>query len=852
MCKLVFPIPDETKAQQGPDQGDQAIQPRDDTCHPRPHTPAIRRRVRLWEMQQGVGLNSIPSPSVRPPGAACGVGNPPKAVSPSSTQEHHTADIGCDPLTDFGNPFRLASTQQLGQSVGEGSEEDAQQPTLRTCSSEEVLLLNSPEQPSHYLAELLSGPRTRLQSPSSSAKELDSLGDLRMSECTSWGLQEQSLADNWPDCCFREEELSAGCWSDVPSLSWSPSEQLTSIMPSVSITVSHTPLPALPEEVSSTSYTHSAQSQHTAAAHATSLPSPSLLASESFDEDAGLQRMTSSTTPLHSAMGHAYDLAAVSSQTLQRQLTPSSDQQLPAQDPALSSGVSWDALLNFQMLHGGSHRKRRHNELDADISMVEWPLAVTGNSPNSQPRQHDHQPEIPAIGSACTSQPRHDSSQPENHAIGSACSSQPRRDSHQPEIIAIGSPGTSQSSIMQEVLAPEMRQLQVHKQQLEGLQADLQFLHIAGMMQTAQEQKLAALADHLLRLRASGASPKLRKRLIVQTLSEFDEIRRPALHASKQEMFIPSSQLEELSRCQGFSMEAAVNSVLSGSFNATISISVGPLAGQHAVSEALTAPIQQYIVTQQSYLSALEVGEDQGKCVAEARGQCNSAAGRHAARMMTEVIALSLCTMHARKRRLTWFQHVNLQTLRAGKIDLRGWLRVAEAAGITQEQRQQLIQLRDEYIIRTEEALAHRMQLWQNMSKCLAGLSKGTLDAGSRSQSCSQDELAVVDALKLNLELHLNIYAHMMRAWTMVILTPYQMGVICTEAVSLTGPFTQDCPGMYLLEALAVNAGQPTTREVLSRVGNAPVLATFAAQVYQNSNSWQTMRAAAAVDPRMN
>ncbi len=44
---------------------------------------------------------------------------------------------------------------------------------------------------------------------------------------------------------------------------------------------------------------------------------------------------------------------------------------------------------------------------------------------------------------------------------------------------------------------------------------------------------------------------------------------------------------------------------------------------------------------------------------------------------MTQVIALSMCTMHARKRRLTWFQHLNLQTLRAGKLDLPRWLRIA-------------------------------------------------------------------------------------------------------------------------------------------------------------------------------
>ena len=56
----------------------------------------------------------------------------------------------------------------------------------------------------------------------------------------------------------------------------------------------------------------------------------------------------------------------------------------------------------------------------------------------------------------------------------------------------------------------------------------------------AQEQKLAALADHLLRLRASGASPKQRKRLMVQALSEFDETRRTASHTAKQVHTTPS------------------------------------------------------------------------------------------------------------------------------------------------------------------------------------------------------------------------------------------------------------------------------------------------------------------------
>ena len=50
-----------------------------------------------------------------------------------------------------------------------------------------------------------------------------------------------------------------------------------------------------------------------------------------------------------------------------------------------------------------------------------------------------------------------------------------------------------------------------------------------------------------------------------------------------------------------------------------------------------------------------------------------------------------------------------------------------EAAGITGYQRQQLVQLRNEYIISTERTLATRMQLWQNMSNCLSGVGGGQL-----------------------------------------------------------------------------------------------------------------------------
>ncbi len=72
-----------------------------------------------------------------------------------------------------------------------------------------------------------------------------------------------------------------------------------------------------------------------------------------------------------------------------------------------------------------------------------------------------------------------------------------------------------------------------------------------------------------------------------------------------QKIFSPSIYVEELSQSQGFSMEAAMNSVLSGSYGATINISMGPLAGRYAVSEALTAPIQQYVDTQRQYLAGV-------------------------------------------------------------------------------------------------------------------------------------------------------------------------------------------------------------------------------------------------------
>ena len=49
-------------------------------------------------------------------------------------------------------------------------------------------------------------------------------------------------------------------------------------------------------------------------------------------------------------------------------------------------------------------------------------------------------------------------------------------------------------------------------------------------------------------------------------------------------------------------MDAAVNSVMSGSYGAAINISMGPLAGRYPVSDALTAPIHDYVDTQRKLL----------------------------------------------------------------------------------------------------------------------------------------------------------------------------------------------------------------------------------------------------------
>ncbi|KAK9840719.1 hypothetical protein WJX84_003301 [Apatococcus fuscideae] len=394
--------------------------------------------------------------------------------------------------------------------------------------------------------------------------------------------------------------------------------------------------------------------------------------------------------------------------------------------------------------------------------------------------------------------------------------------------------------------ALKMKQLREQKQLLEGFQSELTTLHIAEMMQTAQEQKLMKLANRLLRLRASGAPIRQRQGLIVGAISAINEIRRTTPHFSQKKAFTPSVFVEELSNGQGFSMDAAVNSVMSGSYGAAINISMGPLAGRYPVSDALTAPIHDYVDTQRQMLMTV------ADCMDEALGDCKSMAGQHVTRLMTEVIALSMCTMHARKRRLTWFQHLNLQTLRAGKLDLKAWLDVADMAQITPEQREQLVHVRETYIALTRQTLGVRTQLWQNVRDALASSQQAVMTGASSMAACGQTEMEAVEALKQNMEMYLDAYGHMLRDWTMVILTPFQIGVICAKAIPLTGKFTQDCPGLYLLEALAIDAGKRSTADLLSSVGSAPVLATFAPRMYQSADSWRVMRDAASVDPRMN
>ena len=49
----------------------------------------------------------------------------------------------------------------------------------------------------------------------------------------------------------------------------------------------------------------------------------------------------------------------------------------------------------------------------------------------------------------------------------------------------------------------------------------------------AQENKLAGLASQMLRLRASGASPRRREGLIMKTMAAINEIRHTTPHVSR-------------------------------------------------------------------------------------------------------------------------------------------------------------------------------------------------------------------------------------------------------------------------------------------------------------------------------
>ena len=69
-----------------------------------------------------------------------------------------------------------------------------------------------------------------------------------------------------------------------------------------------------------------------------------------------------------------------------------------------------------------------------------------------------------------------------------------------------------------------------------------------------------------------------------------------------------------------------------------------------------------------------------------------------------------------------------------------------------------------------------RMQLWRNLRGSLASSQQALLSGGSPASQIGLNELEAIDALKLNMEMYLDTYAHMLRVWTMVCLTPFQVG----------------------------------------------------------------------------
>ncbi len=106
---------------------------------------------------------------------------------------------------------------------------------------------------------------------------------------------------------------------------------------------------------------------------------------------------------------------------------------------------------------------------------------------------------------------------------------------------------------------------------------------------------------------------------------------------------------------------------------------------------------------------------------------------------------------------------------------IRIWLLVQDVAGITAEQRAQLVELRQEYLSSTQQTLSMRMQLWRNLRESLASSHQVLMSDNPGMAHCNEDELEVVDALRTNMEVYLNSYAHVLRVWTMVILTPFQV-----------------------------------------------------------------------------
>lgn len=77
-----------------------------------------------------------------------------------------------------------------------------------------------------------------------------------------------------------------------------------------------------------------------------------------------------------------------------------------------------------------------------------------------------------------------------------------------------------------------------------------------------------------------------------------------------------------------------------------------------------------------------------------------------------------------------------------------------------------------------------RTQLWQNVRDALASSQQALLTGAGSHAACGQAELEAVEHLKLNMETYLDAYGHMLRDWTMVILTPFQVQGFCHLSAS--------------------------------------------------------------------